>query len=362
MSTPVVQANSTYQQIELTVRRLIAASGQSNMPSSVIQQATNTYYNNDFPYGIKMDQMKSVYTFFTRPYIDRYPIDVNYIQGIRAPLFVDGIQGSFFKDRQAFFSVWPRFPTIFNSLSGNGIQKIFSGNIPGPILSKEFVLGGTDINGNAISVNDDGFGNLRLQVPNPITSTPPAYVAGLTNQIPGMYNTNLGNPGLNNVNTQTATYQGVGNVNYVTGNFTINFPVAPADGTKLTGWASQYQPGKPYCLMFWNNELTIRPVPKLIHKIEIECYLSPVQFLNTTDSPILNQWWQLIAYGVAREILRQAQDFDGVENLREGFERQEALVLERQTVEELFVPTPTIFSSPTNCLSFNAGFGFGGGW
>ena len=44
--------------------------------------------------------------------------------------------------------------------------------------------------------------------------------------------------------------------------------------------------------------------------------------MMTTDHPILNQWVQYIAYGVACEILRQRQDMDGVANLMEGFKRK----------------------------------------
>jgi hypothetical protein len=131
----------------------------------------------------------------------------------------------------------------------------------------------------------------------------------------------------------------------VTGVFNINFPVAPAAGTIITLWVSQYQTGRPYSLLFWNNEFTIRPVPKLIHKVEIETYLTPVQFMSTTDSPILNQFVQYLAYGAACEILRQRQDMQGLANLMEGFKRQEALVLERQGTEEINSRNQTIFAS-----------------
>ena len=56
------------------------------------------------------------------------------------------------------------------------------------------------------------------------------------------------------------------------------------------------------------------------------------------------------------EILRDRQDMEGVENLREGFMRQEALVLERQAVEEIQQPNITLFNS----TSYNNGAG--GGW
>lgn len=355
----VAQSDSTLAAIKTKVRRLTATSSVSSLSENDLEKAINTFYNQDFPYAIKTDQMRSVYTFFTRPYIDRYPLDVNYNQGVREPVYFEGIQGYFFKDRNQFYNMWPRWPTKFNPVNGDGVTTAFTFTLPGPFLSKEVVLGGVDTNGTAISVNDDGNGNLLLQVPNAVTTNPP-YNASTFPPVPGMHNQNEGNPGLNFQGTQTTPFtNAIGTVDYVTGAFSINFPVAPDSGTQITCWVSQYQTGRPYTILFWNNEFTIRPVPKIVHKVELETYLTPVQFLSTSDNPIVNQWWQYIAYGTAMEILRERQDIEGVENLREGFMRQEALVLERQGIEEINQRNSTIFSSTVQGQGWNNGFGQG---
>ncbi len=360
----VAPADSTVVAMRKKVRRLTASAGESALSTVDIDRALNVAISQDFPYAIKTDTMRSVYTFFTEPYKDRYPLDVNYNQGVRAPLYVDGILGSFFKDRQQFFNLYPRWPTLFHPISGDGVTTSFTFTIPAPFLSKEVTLGGIDINGTAISVNDDGNGNLHLQVPNPVVTNPPYTDSNpiLTNTpIPGMHNQNTNNPGLNWIGTQTSGFtDAIGTVNYVTGLFNIVFPVAPAAGTQITPRVSQYQTGRPYCLLFWNNEFTVRPIPKTIHKVEVETYLSPVQFLEANDVPILNQSWQYIAYIAAMEILRERQDNEGVENLREGFMRQEALVLERQTIEEIFVPNVQMFNSTQGYSVYGGWGGFGG--
>jgi hypothetical protein len=355
----VAPGDSTVVFIRKKVRRLTASASESALSTADIDQYINNYYNTDFPYGIKIDQQRSVYTFFTEPNRDRYPLDVNFNQGVRAPVYFEGILGTLFKDRQQFFNLWPRWPTKFTPISGDGMTKIFTFTIAGPFLSKEVVLGGVDVNGNPISVNDDGNGNLLLEIPNPVTTVPIYNQNGIP-PIPGMHNQNTRNPGLNYQGTQTGAFtNAIGSVNYVSGLFNIEFPVAPAAGTQMTLWVSQYQPGRPYCLLFWNNEFTIRPVPKLIHKIEVETYLTPVQFMQSTDSPIINQWAQLIAYGAAREILRDRQDMEGVANLEEGFMRQEALVLERQGIEEIGTPNYQLFNS-TQSYSVYGGYGGAG--
>lgn len=361
----VSPGDSTVVFMRKKIRRLTASASENALSTADLDQYLQNAYFNDFPYAIKLDQMRSVYTFFTEPNRDRYPLDVNYNQGVRAPVYVEGILGSFFKDRTQFYNLWPRWPTLFQPIAGDGETTAFSFTLPGPFLSKEVVIGGVDINGNPISVNDDGNGNLLMQVPNPVITVPPytnpLFTPGGPNvPIPGMHNQNTLNPGLNYTGTQTVPYtNAIGTVNYVTGVFNINFLVPPIAGQNLTVWISQYQTGRPYCLLFWNNEFTIRPVPKLIHKIEVETYLTPIQFLETTDQPILAQWAQYLAYVASAEILRDRQDVEGVNNLQEGLKRQEALVLERQGVEELFIPNYTLFNS-TQGYTLYGGYSSGG--
>lgn len=428
MSIP--QADSTLIAIRKKVRRLTNSSGQSSLTDANLDQQINTFYDGGFPYAIKIDQMKQVYTIFTRPNIDRYPVDVNFYQGFRAPAYFDGIQGSFYKDRNQFFNLWPKiatkfqvgtstlsgtitaiaqptFPTVITSvnhglttgaviaianvggmtqLNGNtytitvvnantftldGIDNTafgaytsggtwtaqdqsFNFTLPAPFLSGEVTIGGVQTNGNAITVTDDGNGNLLYVIPNAQTSIPPLFTVPPTNAIPGMHNLNLGNPGLYN-NTL------IGTVNYVTGEFEFLLPngIALAPSTQLNIFVSQYNTGKPYNLLFWNNELTVRPVPKLTHKITVEVYQTPTQFMATTDHPIINQWWEYIAYGAACEIQRERNDFEGVNMLMEGMKRQEALVLERQAVEEIGTPNYTLFNSTQTNTYLNNYWGSG---
>lgn len=342
--------DSTLTAIRKKIRRLTASSSEQSLTTATIDQAINTFYQNDFPYGIKLDQMRDVYTFFTSPNVDRYPLNVNFNQGIRAPVYFEGIKGFFFKDRGQYFNMWPRWPTQSQPFTGDGTQNQVTFTVQAvPFLSQSFVLGGVDASNNPIRIADDGNGNLYLQTPNAQTSDPV-----ITSSYPGMKNLNTGNPG---DNIQTLC----GSVNYVSGAVVINFSdinVTPLDGNVFNLWVSQYTVGRPYSLLFWNNEFTIRPVPDKVYKVEIETYLTPVQFLEENSYPILNQWWQYIAYGAAMEIMRERQDLEGVQNMMEGFKRQEALVLERQGIEEIGQRNTTIFSSTVQQQGWNQGFGF----
>lgn len=375
----VIQANSTYSMIEQKVRRLTASASQSALSSAQVQQYVNTFYNQDFPYAIKIDQQRTVYKFLTIPNVDRYPVDVNNYQGFRAPIYFEGIQGNFFKNRGQLFNLYPRYPTQFQPVGGDGVTTSFTftlfGNNQNPfpqpnfgILSTQLVIGGIDKNGNPIRIIDDGGGVVNsLGIGSNTT----------TGQLLFIQQSNVGNNVfLDSSNNQQpaipplspipipsppspTTAQYCGTVNYVTTQISVNFPVAPASGTMINVWAATYQVGRPYNLLFWNNEFTIRPVPDNVYLVEVEAYQTPSQFMMTTDNPQINQWWQYIAFGVACEIHRDRQDMEGLQNLMEGFKRQEALVLERQSIEEIQQPNITMFNSTQQGYGFGCGIGQG---
>lgn len=387
--TAIAQANNTYSYIEQKVRRLTASASQSSLSSSDIQDYVNRFYSEDFPYSIKIDQQRTVYKFLTIPNVDRYPVDVNNFQGFRAPVYFEGIQGNFFKNRDQLFNLYPRYPTQFQPIGGDGVTTSYTfslfGNNQNPfpqpnfgILSTQVVIGGIDVNGDPIRIIDDGgavinefgigsnttTGQLIFVQQNAVGDN--VYLNPLNQQTPSIPNLSpLG--GQQNANLPNSIYpptpltaQYCGTVNYVTTEITINFPVAPAAGTMINVWAATYQVGRPYNLLFWNNELTIRPVPDNVYLCEVETYQTPSQFMMSTDYAILNQWVQYIAYGAAMEILRDRQDIEGLENLREGFKRQEALVLERQAVEEIQQPNITLFNTTTS--GYGIGWGMGQGF
>jgi hypothetical protein len=348
----VTPADSTYAAIEQKVRYLTASPSQSQLSSSDIQKRVNVFYIQDFPCAIKLDVLRSVYTFYTAPYIDRYPVNVNYMQGFREPCYVDGIRAFFYKDRSQFFNLFPKWPTLSYPITGDGSTQSFSFTSPNvPFLRNAVTLGGTDTTGAPIQCADDGNGNIQYLYPNPQISVP---VQTTNPAVPGMYNLNTANPGLLNPTN-------IGTVNYVTGAFSVDFStvnVTPASGQRMNLFVSWYTTARPYAMMFWNNEIYIRPVPRLVHRCTVETYLTPVQFMLTTNHPILDQFWQYLAYGTAIEILRDRQDMEGVQNLMEGFQRQEALVLERQATEEIGQRNSTIFSSTQQTQGWNQPWGW----
>lgn len=456
--TAVVSADNTYAYIEKKVRRLTASASQNALSSADIQDYVNRFYSQDFPYAIKLDQMRSVYKFLTIPNVDRYPVDPNNQIGFRGPVYFQGIQGNFFKNRDQLFNLYPRYPTQFtqgvtstsgqitgisqpsnptqitspnhglsdnavilisavggmvqlngnsytitvvdsNNFTLNGIDNtsfgaytgggswvstsptfsftLFGQNqnpFPQPnfgILSGQVIIGGIDVNGDPIRVIDDGGAVVNSYGQGNNTVTGQLLFVNQNTVGANIYldANNQQQPAIPPYSPLPApsppsplTPQYCGTINYVTTQIDLTLPVPPMAGTQLNIWAAQYQVGRPYNLLWWNNEITIRPVPDNIYLVEVEVYQSPSQFMATNNVPVLNQWSQYIAYGAAMEILRDRQDMEGVANLMEGFKRQEALVLERQGVEELTIPNYTLFNSTQLGNNSGAGWGIGQGF
>jgi hypothetical protein len=462
----VAQATTTYAFIEETVRHLTACASDYALPSATIQRLVNLIYSTDFPNAIKTDQLRTIYRFVTIPNVDRYPVDANSYQGFRAPVYFEGIQGGFFKNRDQLFNIYPRFPTQYQkgvTLSGtitailqpsnptqitdvnHGLQTgsiitienvegmielngntytvtvidadtftldgvdntaftpytsggtwtstntfsftLFGNNLnPFPqnnfgILPTQLVIGGIDINGNPIRIIDDGGanvnsygignnttqGNLIFINNNNVGAN--VYLNSSNGQMPsvpplsplGGGNTYY-NPSYPAYPPTPLTPQYCGTVNYITTQINILLPVPAQEGSMINIWAAQYQTGRPYNLLWWNNEFTIRPVPDNMYLVEVEAYMTPVQFMQTTDDPQIKQWALYLSYLTAQEILRQRQDMEGVQNLEEGRLRQEALVLEKQAVEEIGIANITMFNSTTYGLGGGLWGGIGSGY
>src|SRR5258708_16376366 len=189
MSSPVAQADSTYAAIERKVRHLTASASQSALSSASIADYVNNFYNCDFPYAIKIDQQRTVYKFLTIPNVDRYPVDVNNCQGFRAPVYFEGRQGNFFKNRDQLFNLYPRNATQFQQgagLSGsitaitqaNPAQVTSANNVlpKGSLITISNVAGMTQINGGPYTVTVVDANNFTL---NGIDSTGfSAYTSG----------------------------------------------------------------------------------------------------------------------------------------------------------------------------------------
>lgn len=354
--TAVTPANYTVQAIEAEAREYIGISSNSILPSSTIEQEINYFYTANIPESIKLDQLRTVYTIYTLPYVDRYPVDVNQYQSFREPVLIDGgIRMTFYKDRSQFYGWWPNVPTYIQPASGDGTTQIFNFYVPtspqAPVGRTTFVCSVPDTTGNQLICADDGgnqqlVGNLLLVIRNSVGDLVPPFPP-----LSPLALNPLPDPPYNNI---------VGQINYVTGQVNITWPTAPAANQLLQVQYFQASVARPQSLLYWNNEIVIRPIPMLTHKITMEAYMTPVQMLNSTNSPFLNNFKKYIALGVAINILDRIGDNDRKMQLISPFEAAEGRVLERQANEEIGQSNTTIFNQQGPYASQQ--YPYGGYW
>ena len=298
-------ADSTLVAMRKKVRRLTGSPDPTSLSEADIDQYINTYYSQDFPSDCKLDQLRDDYKFFTSPNIDRYTVDLNEYQGIRDPIYVEGRQGQLYKDRESFYANWPRQTTKNTPASGDGVTTVFSFTIPGAPLVRGSITLGAIVGGTTVQSQDDSANNITG--------------GGVT-----------------------------GTIDYVTGVVTaLTYTTAPDAGTSLTLWADTYTASRPFDLLFWKNEIIVRPIPDNVYRIEVEAFQTPTQFLLNSNAPGLNAWWQLIALGASIKVLQDQQDMEGLENILPWFEEQKGLVLERQAIEQIGFRNDTIYQGET---------------
>ena len=108
----------------------------------------------------------------------------------------------------------------------------------------------------------------------------------------------------------TGSQGGTGAINYSDGSFTVNFNTAPLDGAKIWLTYVQYRIGTPQQVLNFNNSFYIYPVPDNVYRVSMVGYKMPDILISANDTPKLQEWGLLIAYGTARMIFAHYGEMD----------------------------------------------------
>lgn len=315
----VASISSSVEDIRKKVRRLTASPSTLQLSNDDLDMYINTAYSQDMPADIKNNFFRDVVDVYTKPNVDRYALSGtlsantsgNVYEAISDPVYIEGQPGTLYKDRSQFYAQWPKDATEDNSLQGDGTNGPFVLNVGSPILQNEVTIG-VDFGGDYHNFKDDG---------------DPGGTG--TGQI---------------VDVADAAAVSQGTVVYSTGVITFSPTASPTNGATIRIWYYLYSAGRPYSVLYWKDELIVRPVPDGSYKIQLEAYKYPTQFTDTTNTPTLNQWWQYIALLAAIKVLEDRQDMDGIENLAPLVKRQESLIRYRRANDEIGQRNVTIYA------------------
>jgi hypothetical protein len=348
-------ANSTLQAIRTKIRRITRSPSLSQISDSQLDEYINTFILYDFPEHLRLFSLRTLLTFYTQPGVDVYdtnttvPTDPLYnfrnrYVAVHPPVFIAGIQSFYTQWRDVFYGYYPQTNTIADTLLvGNNSSGPFVGVVIPPATTAfanplPFILQ-RNVNFNCLDNN----GTSMIMVDIPISNTIGNLTQANVPLVPP-YDT-IQNP--NNF------------INYVTGQYTITFPANTMTASIIWFEGILYQPGKPLCMLYYDDKFTIRPVPDKTYTVQLEVDVRPTELINSTDVPYLEQWWQYIAYGAAKKIFEDRMDLDSVQLIMPEFKTQERLVLRTTLTQQANERTVTIYTQGKN-------YGFGwfgsGGW
>jgi len=298
-------ADTTLAAIRTKVRRLTRSPSTTQLANADIDEYVNTFILYDMPEHLRLHTLRDNFVFYTEPDIDTYGssyIDPNTYINTLKPAYIAGRRVYFTQSQDEFYKLYPKVNNITSiGTSGDGVTVAFSGTLSSvPVLKNSVLFSSIDANNDGLALTDDGAGTL----------------AG----------------------------DGTGTINYLTGAFTLNFSAAPASGEAINSQTVPYVASVPQTILYFNNEIVMRPIPDQPYRVELEVYKVPTELLAAGNSPDLKQWWQYIAYGAAKKVFEDRTDMEGAAMLMPEFKKQEALVLRRTLVQQAKERSATIYT------------------
>ena len=320
-------ADSTLAALRQKVRRLTRSPSPALVPDAQIDEYVNTFIAYDFPEHLKTFKLTQTFSFYTSAYKDSYATNdatsanllnfENINLNVKEPLYIGGYLAQYTQSESEFFAWFPKITSKVQFAQGNGVTLLYAGIITGaPFLTGEVVISSFDQFGLTIAAHDDGLGNLLQNDTNAI----------------------------------------IGAIDYISGAFNINFPIAPGVGQPIYTQTVPYEPSRPSMMMYFQNIFYLRPVPDDSYKVEFEVYVRPTQLLQAGQSPQLEEWWQYISYGAAKKLLEDRSDYDTVQKIMPEYLEQQALCNRRTLVQYSEQRATTIYTQQTEYGSINNGW------
>lgn len=224
---------------------------------------------------------------------------------ISPPLYIAGYQSHYTQSQQEFYRAYPKITTLTALTYGNATTGPFTGTLQAvPVLRNNVLVNTLDVSGNSMALQDDGLGNL--------------------------------------------TGNGTGTINYVTGAISVTFSQAVLSGQAINTQTVPYVANRPSCALYFNDQLTLRPVPDQAYTVELEGYKRPTALLASNSAPQLREWWQLLAMGASLKIFEDRGDHTSIQQYMPIFQQYMSQAVRKTIVQQTVERTSTIYTEQTN--------------
>lgn len=305
--------------------RIVSASGNSDqVTDEKIIKYINSYYLYDLPNEFRNLKLKDVYTFNTIQNVDTYPFDFDHWETIESPAYCGKIPIILFQDKASFYGYNWNSQQLNNFAIGDGTVGPYG-----------FTLSNFPI---TASVNNNPIADTQLSSTQVFPGGyPPTFTENTISRIQNiLISANTLNSSLHVTDDGAGGLIGDclagGTINYLTGVIAgLTFTQAVPSGNNVTIQYLQSVQGQPYVMLFYQNQFVVRPVPDQAYTIEVTAYRRPSQaLLGTTsaESPNLAgrpeqlDWWELIAFGVAKKLYQDRLDDMGVMQMQKYYDEK----------------------------------------
>lgn len=305
-------------------RRIVKTQSDQAMTEATIMDYINRFYIYDMPERLQLFELKRKLTFELLPNIDQYQFDFNSYQLAENPVYIDGVNIGLYQSNDQFYKVFPDLVQNQTFAVGNGTPGPYSNSVSAFPIIRGFA---------------DDLGNLE----------PYVFVTAKDQFNNMMYLVDNGNGIMNQTDStfQQILVASAGTVNYLTGAISVTFSANVQAGYNIQVQTNPYSPGTPRICLFFNNIFKFRPIPDKVYKAQFDVYVTPSQFLNTSDAIPFAYMAEYLARGAARKALSDVADEEQIRFYEPFFREQENLVLRRTERIRSGQRTPTIFSSQT---------------
>jgi hypothetical protein len=326
-------------QMRNTVRRMSARYVEQQMTTVQIDNYINLAYTLHFPEQFKSLKLTKPFSFTTVPNVDTYDFiyeenPTNPVTGTQAiaapgniqltpPVYCQGYLMRYYQDKTTFYNRWPKLSVNQQINTGTGIAlDTYSGIITGtPFLRAQL-----DIFGNVtdpaviISAFDDtGYSVAFTDLPSAGSNI-------------GQLVDSSGNVVLNS------------SINYLTGAYSFDATIDA--NAPIFASVVPYGASRPIEMLFYNQQITLRPVPLQIYQVEFQISQQPTQLIADNSAPELDEWYLFICAIAAKLIYTDFPDPEGMDYLMPIYQEQLQIAQRRSLRQMGSQRVATIFSQP----------------
>ncbi len=364
--------------LRYTIRKITGKYDITQLPDSSIGEVNisnpagiddyiNDFYLYDMPEHFRTLKLRDFYQFTTVPNCGTYALPENVVQ-IYDPIYVDNYQFAWYQSPDTFYRIWPELNFIDRNLFLlDGLNASFAFTLTQTPIQQGTVVIGLNPNTPATPTSIPLETFTDKDQPIPLDIPIKQYFVNPGTLISNFYQGPLPpvTPGVDG---------GTGTIDYLTGAVQLSYTTAPPNGVNSSCHYHPYVASRPRDVLFWQQQLFMRPIPNDTYAVKLMAYVLPTTVLSAatnatqrpslfvdpttsttsapavttvqvqgftgqsgslpTDLPQFNEWWQLIAYGASLKLFIEDGEHAEYERYKGYFEEAKFLA-QRKTLKQL---------------------------